>query len=108
MIRSIRRQPVTRFFSLIAPLFMTVAACVPGGGSDLGACRPTRVTRYTSGVVVQPAEQAVSGEDSPLHAARAPGAGGRGPARRGGAERWLQLTPPRGLRRRARHATLTT
>ena len=38
---------------------------------------PTRVTRYTSGVVVQPAEQAVGGEDSIAHAARVLGPAGR-------------------------------
>lgn len=38
---------------------------------------PTRVTRYTSGVVAQPAEQAVSGEASTAHAARVLGPAGR-------------------------------
>ena len=36
----------------------------------LPAWLPTRVTRYTSGVVVQPAEQAVDGQESTAHVAR--------------------------------------
>lgn len=46
---------------------------VPGAGGMQArppAWLPTRVTRYTSGVVVQPAEQAVDGQESTAHVAR--------------------------------------
>jgi Bacterial capsule synthesis protein PGA_cap len=65
-----QRSSVILFFDL-----------VPDGAggltAEMPAWLPTRVMRYTSGLVVQPAEQAVDGQESLAHVARVLGDPGR-------------------------------
>ena len=58
-----QRSSVILFFDLVPDSRGGLIAEMP-------AWLPTRVMRYTSGLVVQPAEQAVAGQDSVTHVAR--------------------------------------
>jgi len=65
-----QRSSVILFFDLVPDGSGGLTARMP-------AWLPTRVMRYTSGLVVQPAEQAVDGQESLTHVARVLGEAGR-------------------------------
>ena len=65
-----QRSSVILFFDLVPDGSGGLMAQMP-------AWLPTRVMRYTSGLVVQPAEQAVDGQESLTHVARVLGEAGR-------------------------------